>query len=206
MRYPSLTLAVALPALGFLDALAAHGPAAVSIHQDEGRRPEASAEKRELLVRKLVDLSRLPTLDPKPIAATLGCGLGPAKRVTPYRVEYDLAPNDLVTDGRIATDGKGWTAVTLTPAASLGLTLRDIEPSFLDTPYLMGVTTARFPDGPRIKTLDHSFRVVGGMLVVSVPPGRAGTDPVTAIAITSEPRPGLERAPTLRTLRARQEK
>lgn len=192
--------------------------------QNESQRPQAPVSNQELFVRRVLDLSRLAPFRPTDIAAVLACALGLARQGTEVRAEYDLSGSNLITEGTVSTGGD-WVAVTLTPAPTLGLTLQDLEPLLLEFPYHMAVQTAHFPDGPRIRVLEHLFRVPVGMLVVEVAAGpsgssyraalerayqdrvdvaggkRSGRNPVESIIVTNEPRPGLEKAPTLRVFR-----
>lgn len=199
--------------------------------QDEARRPLASQTDQEFLAQRLLDLSRLEELRPEEIAATLRCELGLVRDVTKYRQERDLSlGSDCICDGTVITGGKsGWVAVSLKPAPPLGLTLQDLEPLFLDVPYLFEPKTGHFSDGPRVVAISHYFRVKAGMLVVDVPAGTGppgaetyranlerayrdqvevaagerlpSLDPVVSITLTNEPKPGLEKASTLRALR-----
>ena len=178
-----------------------------------------------MLAQKLLELAGRSGLGPRDVAAILASELGPARKTTPFRTDYDLAATELIAGGHVATGG-AWLAVSLKPAALLGLALQDLEPHFLDCPYSMDVTTAHFPDGLAIRSLNHCFLVKAGMLVVSVPPhppsfptyaeeldraygerwetiaeSRSVRDPVMEIALTNKPQPGLEKEVTLRTFR-----
>jgi hypothetical protein len=180
--------------------------------------------QREQLVQQVVALGQLDPLKPGAIARTLGATLGRPRQVTKHRAEYVLTGSELLAEGTIVA-GPGWITVTLKPAPEMGLLLQDVEPALLDCPYGSQPQTGHSGDGPRIRAIDHLFVVPAGMIVFEVPPPdrqesyegalrssyeeevdnaatpRAAQRGVTTISVTTNVRPGLDDAPTLRAFR-----
>ncbi len=196
--------------------------AAVSVLLTHMTLAAPEANQRALLVRRVLDLCR-SELQPKVIADMLGSVPGSPRQVMEGRTDYDLAKSDLIAEGTIIiarfgdfakaiTGRNGWIAVEFEPAPSLELTLQDLEPLLLDFPYMMTLQMAHFPDRQlRVRMVEHRFRVPAGILIVEVSPQEevaAGTrvarHPVHSITLTTDPTKfaDLEKAPTLRALRA----
>jgi hypothetical protein len=107
----------------------------------------------------------------------------------------------------------------------MGLLLQDVEPALLDCPYGSQPQTGHFGDGPRVRAIDHFFAVPAGMILFEVPPPDrresyegavrsayeeqvdnaatpgAARNRITTISVTTNVRPGLDGAPTLRAFR-----
>jgi hypothetical protein len=107
----------------------------------------------------------------------------------------------------------------------MGLLLQAVEPALLDCPYGSQPQTGHHGDGPGVRAIHHFFAVPAGMILIEVPPpdgpesyekalrnayeeevdnaatpGAAGHR-ITTISITTNVRPGLDGAPTLRAFR-----
>ena len=174
---------------------------------------------REQAAAQLLALAKLERLDHDRIAAVLGTKIDGAATVTPYRTDRSLPPTPLFSGIELAEAGD-WRALTLTPAASLELTLQDLEPHLLDARYAMDVQTVHHSNGFGIDGVLHHFAVNRNELVVDIAyashaatmraagtaafgdgidqvSDRARRDLVRSITVTSKQRVPAE-APTLR--------
>jgi hypothetical protein len=187
-------------------------------------RGDSLMSQREQLAQQVAALGQLDPLEPGAIARTLGVSRGKPRQVTERRAEYALTGSELLAEGTIVV-GPGWVTVTLKPAPKMGLLLEDVEPALLDRPYGSQPQVGHFGDGPRVRAIDHLFAVPAGMIVLEVPPPdrqesyegalrrayeeeiEAAAAPgaarprITAISVTTNVRPGLDDAPTLRAFR-----
>lgn len=180
--------------------------------------------QREQMVQQVAALGRLDPLEPGAIARTLGVSLGQPRQVTRYRAEYVLTGSELLAEGTIIA-GPGWVTVTLKPEPEMGLVLQDVEPALLDSRYGSQPQTGHSKDGLQVRAIDHFFAVPAGMILFEVPPPdreesyedalrgayEEGVDNaatpgaarhrITKISVTTNVRPGLDGAPTLRVFR-----
>ncbi len=187
-------------------------------------RGDSLMSQREQLVQQITALGQLDPLEPGAIARTLGVTRGRPRQVSERRAEYALTGSELLAEGRIIV-GPGWVTVTLRPAPEMGLRLQDVEPALLDCPYGSQPQTGHFGDGPRVRAIDHLFAVPAGMIVLELPPpdreesyeralrrayeeementatAGAPQPTIAAISVTTNVRPGLDGAPTLRAFR-----